>query len=555
MGLISRFHRFYINNRDGVRLGAAVVIMTITGLFIVRMLSRALVRSPLRATAWEFLPGGFTPVTLSAILFGIYLGLIALLYIDHKKRAQAVILLFVTTLGVVVLFLDRRFVAFFGFAEAILTFISAAGSFLWFGRGQLGHIHVQDAPRLFRGSILEGRGQSPVEFPDAERALFFLMLFVIVGAFWEAHTQYPQPFFIDNGIPKYSINLFTDFRWVDLGGRTFAVDIASAGIFLGVFYLFLGYDAERTIFVVGPSGSGKTHFVIGLNLKAVELGKRCRNSSDKLNELKARLADIGDFIEQRTRYPQDLSFEFTSGKYFPKNIELNAIDYPGEYLAHIPVGIDYDDGKMAESTFEERIIEQRDSGAARKDIDTGTTADGGGVAQTTGTTPEASSATGSPSTVIDVNEDDDEIDIRARSLEEEVIPALKDADTLIFVLDMAKFLDDQSLDANYFNDVLTRLGDKETVLVASKADLLADDFRDEYGLDVHGHYDKFRRYIANRLANHPDVGQLLEATRDDPYPVFYETYETTDGARKMEIGPARQPTLYGYRQVVERLGR
>jgi hypothetical protein len=603
---------FHVKYRDELKLLIIFIAVVVPALGVSNMLARGIDDSPL-VDSVEALgePMGLSHLVFGAALVGFGLAMVTLLYLDYQKRMQAV-LLGTAAIGLTALLLFQLDRVIERAGVAVIA--ALAGGFvvgvITVGRHKLQYIQISDTSRMSSARTISGRGQKPLRFPLAERMLFWLVVLVIVVGFFEAHTDYKplvqsisavpdnnsyltivssssgDPILLIRGLENFSIN--------SAGSSLLALDIVASSAFLVTMNWFLGYESNRSVFVLGPSGSGKTHLSIGMYVKAQELGFRPRNSTDELTRLVQRIIDEEDFIPERTRDVQDLSFEFTGGKYFLKDIQLDAFDYPGEYLPHIPGGLEVYYDELSQSDYQDLIRKQIDEGVA---IEQGkglvTQQDDGSVAADGGTgkpedSPEqirsdgenagqtdAGGSTGTedgagaggvseaPTAAIDVG--DDVIRERARIMTEEVCPRVAEADLLVMLVDVERLLNDVPLGTEWYSNILARLPDEqEAIIVATKADLLLPDAAGGELGDMIGQAER-RDKVDRAVREHVGVGQL--PISEKPYPVFYMTYEE-DGERHIEMrnpvsadadlqrDVARKwPSLYGFKQLLRRLGR
>jgi len=250
-----------------------------------------------------------------------------------------------------------------GFPEIVALLGGLLLGLVLAGREKLQYIQIGDTSQTVSARSIESRGQEPLTFPGAEKAVMYILAVVVIIGFFEAHTDYTQFMIVEQGTLTFE-NPASGFTLVDMTPELVTIDLVASGVLLGTMSWFIGYESARSVFVLGPSGSGKTHLSIGMYLKAQKLGLRPRNPTDELTRLVQRLIDQEDFIPERTREVHDLSFEYTAGKYFPRNVELDAFDYPGEYLAHVPGGLEVLYDRMSQYDYEDQIREQVDEGVA-----------------------------------------------------------------------------------------------------------------------------------------------------------------------------------------------
>jgi hypothetical protein len=556
----------YVRYREELKLLGVFLATFIPAVFVADMLVRGIEGSPTVASFGAIGDQlGLNELVLGTALLGVILATVVLLVLDYQKRVQAILLGFATVVALILMLLQFDSVASrIGLPE----FVALLGGFLLgivlLGRGKFQYIQIGDTSGTVSSRSVEARGQEPLTFPGAERALTYILGVIVVFGFFEAHTSYTQYMTVTGGSLVIQ-DPTQNFQLVGMTAELVTVDLVASGVFLGTATWFLGYESGRSVFVLGPSGSGKTHFSIATYLKSQELGLRPRNPTDELTRLVQRLIDEEDFIPERTREVHDLSFEYTTGKYFPKNVKLDAFDYPGEYLPHVPGGLEVLYDRLSQYDYEDQIREQVDEGVAvdqGKGLETGSDSSGmatdGGADE--GVESDSAEAGGGPSAAISVG--DEVIRERAKLMVNEVCPRVVRADLLVLVIDMERVLNDAPLGAEWYSDILARLpDDQEVIITVTKADLLMEG---NTGMQEMMNPVQLRNNIDQTIRQHAGANRLPIAEK--PYPVFYKTYEE-NGERHIQMqnpmttatqpqqGVQKSPGLYGYEALLNRLGR
>ena len=580
----------YVRYREELKLLLVFLATLVPAIFVADLLVRAIQGSPIVGSfgaVGEQL--GLNQLVLGTALLGIALAMVVLLFLDYQKRVQALLLGAAIVVGTGLMLLQFDTVADrLGFPEVVALFGGFLLGVVLGGRQKLQYIQIGDTSRSVSARSVEARGQEPLTFPFAERFLIYLLGVVVLFGLFEAHTDYAQFMVIENGNLVFE-DPTEGFTLVDMTPEIVTIDLVASGVLLGTMNWFLGYESGRSVFVLGPSGSGKTHLSIGLYLKAQELGLRPRNPTDELTRLVQRLIEEEDFIPERTREVHDLSFEYTAGKYFPRNVELDAFDYPGEYLAHVPGGLEVIYERMSQYDYEDQIREQVDEGVAvdqgkgiesepggssniatdggRENVgNTGSSGDGpvepeqvGNVSSSEDAPAEAGQPDAGPTAAIDVG--DEVIRERAKLMVNEVCPRVAGADLLVLVIDMERLLNDAPLGAEWYSDILARLpDDQEVIITITKSDLLLDS---DSGMQEMVNPAQLRNNVDQTIRQHAGASRLPIAEK--PYPVFYRTYEDA-GERHIQMqnqmpgttqqrNIGKQPSLYGYEDLLDRLGR
>lgn len=593
---MSGFLDWYERHRHDIRLGGYLLLTLLPGVVLADMLSRALVSGGLRVVLTAlFSLVGQTSLALSSLLFGLYLGFLVLLYIDFKKRVQSLILGSVTLLTVIVLAINGRFVPNMDGIDLALLGVGLLAGIIVAGGAKLHYLEWNDARDLVRGRVITKSGRTPLEFRDAERYVYVMIVALIVVSFLEAHLQYPAPLRVVDGEPVLMTLDSFSIRLVDTD--LIPRDGVAVTLFSVALWLFLGYDTDKRLFILGPPGSGKTHVPIGMYLAATHSDLHVWGARKGLNRLIREMRADQNFADRTT--PDDIEnigFNYSTTGYFPRNVLVDAVDYPGEYLVHIPDGLRYLRDEISKEEFKHRIVAELESGEATKDTgrsprrggDSGAshaTSDGGieqpveeddaneGPLDATGAVSAEPSRTQPPAneSVVDVEQ---AVETRFEDLVHDVLPRIQSADTLLLVLDMERFTHDEQLYMSYYNEIMNELqvvGDSpsahvqgffghETALgplkaekvVATKTDFLLDEV-DMSATQVMGSYDVFRKRVYNVSQNDIEVGPLLNSLDDVPYPVFFKG--TDEDRYQLEFGPDGSPIIFGFRELLERLSR
>ncbi|QOS12656.1 uncharacterized protein HfgLR_12600 [Haloferax gibbonsii] len=263
---------------------------------------------------------------VSALLFGSFVGLLVLLTVDPKKRAQAILLWF----GLVVSLIGLQSIGLF------LPNINFVANIVWLLAGIALGILVGGGRRLTRFQTSE-----PLEFRRAATGIFYLLGVVIVVAFLEYHVQYPNLIrFTSQSVEVAAPSTIS----VGVEQQSILQNLVVSGLFIITLRRFVEYDSKRDFFILGPPASGKSLFLIGAYKEALDQeyergGQTPMNPSSDLMEMVQQLGmDTSDWIVEATARGEmkRLSFRFVSGRLFPQNITLVGLDYAGEYLDRLP---------------------------------------------------------------------------------------------------------------------------------------------------------------------------------------------------------------------------
>jgi len=351
---------------------------------------------------------------------------------------------------------------------------------------------------LFVGGIRDifsNENIATMEFRNASRGIFVFLVVVVVFSLFENHVTYPDLLRItQDGVELLTVSS------LDFGVETEGLlqNVLVSAIFLVTLRRFIQYDAEKGFFVLGPPASGKSLFLIGAYLEALrKADEETRAPLDPSDDLMSMIEHLdrpnNRWIVEATGQGQveDLRFQYVHGDVFPKNVRLSTLDYAGEYLSQLP------------DVLTDTVMEENTDQVAQR-----------------------------------------------------LASAVRAADTLILVVDVERFVDDaQNLDINPYYGILEAVGDKDVILLATKADLLAERFQEERGLEAHRYYDDFREFVNNQLRQSKTVDSLvLQTGGGEIIPVYYQTTENEHGERVPMRDDANQVMTVGFDYLLDRIG-
>lgn len=335
------------------------------------------------------------------------------------------------------------------------------------------------------------------EFRRASQSILVILTLIVVVSLLEYHVQYPD--FIQ--VSQAGVEI-TAVQSPSIGVDTanLPTHLAVSGLFVVTLKRFVQYDAEESFFVLGPPASGKSLFLIGSYLEALD----SRPDDGGSTPMKPS-QDLMEMVEMLDRQEQqwiveatgrgelnELDFQYVHGSVFPTNIQLSGLDYAGEYLARLPDAI------------------------------------AGSVG------------------------DDEEMDTTLQRL----AGGVQSAETLVLLLDMERFVNNEPLDISEYFSILQASGNKNVLLVATKADVLADKFRDERGLEPYRHFEDFQAYVNSRLRESEQVDSLVrEIGGETIHPVYYQTRENEAGDRVPMRDQDGSVMTVGFDVLLQELGK
>jgi hypothetical protein len=299
-------------------------------------------------------------------------------------------------------------------------------------------------------------------------------------------------------------------------------DGLAAGAFLFVTYRFIQYESETRYVTLGPAGAGKSMLTLGLCLELLAVDGPHPKPSDYLRNGLERVSNLQPGAERwpvPSTPPADLevaSLEVIVDYYFPRRLELTALDYAGQHLQRVAE-------LLATGQHRQRPGEFFDPDA----IDRGD----------------------------------------SESVPGRIADWIADSDTLIVLLDVErlvfpeKFQDVEGTGAaniswglEYYTSILESRPGADAVVVATKCDILV-----EQGLvdspAAHGSYDAFRAAVTDHLTARPDVTELLELAEESTiHPVFYAT-KRQNGAYVPRLDESGNLMPVGFGYLIEEFRR
>ena len=471
-------------NGEKVKLGVYFLVVIVVGGMLFSTLGEAWRRAELARPLILALDPlvGVSLEQFAAGMFGLYLGLLALMIVDPKKRIQGVLLGFGTGAALVGLLSVGLFIPNIDFGANIVLIVGGVvtGGLLGGGR-----------------QLLEVRTADALEFRRAASILYVMLTGIIVVGMVEYHVAFPEVLTVTDAGP--SIAAPSGSPSISQSG--IFVNGLTAGVFVLTLRRFVQYDSSENFFILGPPGSGKSLFLVGKYLAALDDATDRKadtpmNPSGDLMELVSSVDAVGENAGWELGATpaadvKDLRFNFTKGRVFPKNIEIASLDYAGEYLNELPNALLSADDEIDDSTL--RLLADR----------------------------------------------------------------VRNAETLILVIDMERYHGNESLGIEPYFDILDEASGTDVLLVATKCDILAEQFRDERALEAHQYFDEFQEYVNETLvANDQTVRTLVQDTAGtEIHPVYYQTTVDDETGDRVPMRDRNGNVMtIGFNELLKKMG-
>lgn len=335
-----------------------------------------------------------------------------------------------------------------------------------------------------------------LEFRWASKIVYIMISSFSVIGLLELHIEYPSLLQVNrNEIAIASLQ--TVQFGVDTSGLV--PHTAITLLFVVTVRQFVKYDAEQNFFILGPRASGKSLFLIGAYLEGLE-----RSNADSSNTPLNPSRDLMSMVEALDRQETKWIVEATGRG------ELKDLRFQYVHGSVFPKNIQLSGADYA-GEYLQRI-------------------------------PDA--LTGAI--------DEDEMDTTLRRLAE----GIRNADTLVLVVDVERFVNNEPLEISEYFSVLQAADNKDVMIVATKADHLAEDFQQDRGLEPHRYFEDFKEYVGQRLRESENINSLVtETARSDIHPVYYQTTIDENGNRVPMRDETGSVTTVGFSELLDRFGR
>jgi len=342
--------------------------------------------------------------------------------------------------------------------------------------------------------LVSAKNLKAVELRRASQTVFYILSAVVVVGFFEYHVQYPLPIAVSQDGQFFFTDTTQPFG-IRGGLGEVAINLALVGLFVGTTKRFVQYDAERDFFVLGPKASGKSLLLVGAYIEAQK-----RFSGDDASVPLNPSQNLMSLVSKLDQTQNGWFLEATRTQEV-KELRFRYIHGDVFPINVYLTGIDYA-GEWLPELPDELV-------GARED-----------------------SPTPLP----------------------RLAQAVEDADTLIFLIDCERFANGESLGVEPYFEIMQAQENTDVVLVATKADVLAEQFRDERGINAEQYFDDFVEFANDRLQNNQTVQALVtESAGSEIHPVYYHTRVNDEGER-VPMRSGGDVTTVGFDRLLERLG-
>ncbi|RQG99385.1 hypothetical protein [Natrarchaeobius oligotrophus] len=347
-------------------------------------------------------------------------------------------------------------------------------------------------------TLLRTRTAEALEFRRAAFGIYLMVVLLIVGSLFEYHVTYPE--FVEvspEGLVVYAIEN-PEFA---IESEGLLRNVAIAGVFVVTIRKFIQYDSKEDFFVLGPPASGKSLFLIGAYLAAMN-----RNPNDEATN-KTPLHPSQDLMEMVQNLDQRSSgwIVDATGQGEIKNLEFQYV-HGSTFPKNVKIeSIDY------AGEYLSRLPDVLSGAVAEEDTD---------------------------NTLLRLSQ------------------GVEEADTLILLLDTERYVNGEALDISEYFSLLQAVDNTSVFIVATKADILAERFREDEGIEAHLAFDEFKAYVGRELRQSEQVDALIrQTTGAQIHPVYYQTRVNEDGDRVPMRDDTGSVMTIGFDQLLNELGR
>lgn len=343
-------------------------------------------------------------------------------------------------------------------------------------------------------TLLRLRSLGPQEFRRAPGLLSIVLSGVLILALVEIHVEYPQLLTIQSGSPA----VIPPSGGVSLVTEALAANAVITVGAVATVRQFTGYDADTDFFVLGPPASGKSLLLIGAYLEALDNTNGNLRRSEALNPSQ----DLMGLIENLDRDDSEWIVEAT-GRGEVRTLEFKYVQ--GSLLRqNVTISaLDYAGEHLT------RLPDALNDETRNADEDLG-----------------------------------------------RIAGEVEGADTLILLIDAERFVNNEGLNLAEYFEILESVENRDVILVATKSDIFADMFWEEYERTPQDNFDEFRSYVEERLTDSEQFASLVRETpTSEIHPVYYETEFNEDGERVPFRDGTGPVVTVGFEQLLAKLGR
>lgn len=343
--------------------------------------------------------------------------------------------------------------------------------------------------------LLDIQDTDVFEFRRASTAIYYIIIAIVVVALFEYHIQYPEIFEISQGSVEMKS---VDSSAVDFTTDALIQNVVVSGLFVVTVRQFVQYDAQQDFFVLGPRASGKSLFLTGAYLEALE---RSRNDDSRTPMNPSQ--DLMEIVEALDQRRTEWILEAT-GRGEVKLLEFQYVQgsvFPKNVRLS---GVDY------AGEYLSRL-------------------------------PDA--LTGA------ISEDEGDEALW------ELVSQIEQTDTLLLMIDVERYVNQEPLEISEYFSILQSADIESVLLVATKSDYLAEQFREDRNLEAYQYFDDFKEYVNQELRQNNQVDTLIQETAgSDIHPVYFQTRENEQGDKVPMRDDSGTVMTVGYDRLLDRLG-
>jgi hypothetical protein len=345
--------------------------------------------------------------------------------------------------------------------------------------------------------LVSSRDTHVLELRRASRTVFYMLSAVVVGGFLEYHLEYPVPVGVTPNGGFVLTGLSQPFA-VQGGAQQIAFNLLLVGGFVLTTKRFVQYDAQKNFLVLGPKASGKSLLLVGAYLEALERFSGDSSSTTPLNPSQDLMNLVGQLDQQQEGW-------FVSAT---RTQELETLRFQYVHGSVFPLNIQVSGLDYAGEWLEEI-----------------------------------------PDVLVGAKTEENVPTTLAR-----VAGAVAEADTLVLVVDCERYVNDEPLGIEPYFEILQARENADVVLVATKADVMAERFRDDRGLNAEQYFDDFQQFVNDRLRGNQTVQSLVaQSAGSTIHPVFYQT-RVDDRGERVPMRNSGSVATVGFDRLLETLG-